>query len=220
MVDKSECLYKYPNILHYLLGYPEINELISQNFEKYTNFLQERIYIELLIDILFDDDEGTNQKIKDTGLLEVPASISHHGAYKGGLMEHSLNVTEALLRLTRNEGLKWSTNESPLVIGLLHDLCKTDDYIKCSENEECPYKHGYKRNTKPKYKGHGSKSAQMIQDLGVYLTNEEEACIRYHMGAFTNKEEWIDYTAAIHNYPNVLWTHHADMIAAHIMEVE
>lgn len=41
-------------------------------------------------------------------------------------------------------------------------------------------------------------------------------CIRYHMGAFTDKEEWQDYTRAIHRYPNVLWTHQADMIAAHI----
>ena len=38
----------------------------------------------------------------------------------------------------------------------------------------------------------------------------------YHMGAFTDKEEWQDYTRAIHRYPNVLWTHQADMIAAHI----
>lgn len=38
------------------------------------------------------------------------------------------------------------------------------------------------------------------------------------MGAFTDKEEWNNYTRAIHKYPNVLWTHHADMIAAHIIE--
>lgn len=49
----------------------------------------------------------------------------------------------------------------------------------------------------------------------------EAACIRYHMGAFNDKSyEWNDYTRAIHKYPNVLWTHHADMIATHIMEVE
>ena len=40
--------------------------------------------------------------------------------------------------------------------------------------------------------------------------------IRYHMGAFTDKEEWRDYTCAVHRYPNVLWTHHADMIASHV----
>lgn len=50
------------------------------------------------------------------------------------------------------------------------------------------------------------------------LTEEEIMCIRYHMGAFTDKEEWSDYTRAIHKYPNVLWTHQADMIATHIVE--
>ena len=48
------------------------------------------------------------------------------------------------------------------------------------------------------------------------LTEEEICCIRYHMGAFTPKEEWNDYTGAIHAYPNVLWTHHADMLASHV----
>lgn len=48
------------------------------------------------------------------------------------------------------------------------------------------------------------------------LTEEEIMCIRYHMGAFCDQAEWSDYTRAIHSYPNVLWTHHADMIAAHV----
>lgn len=47
---------------------------------------------------------------------------------------------------------------------------------------------------------------------------EEVMCIRYHMGAFTDSGEWNYYTRAIHKYPNVLWSHHADMIAAHIIE--
>ena len=51
----------------------------------------------------------------------------------------------------------------------------------------------------------------------LQLTEEEVMCIRYHMGAFTEKEEWNDYTRAIHKYKNVLWTHHADMIASHII---
>lgn len=42
----------------------------------------------------------------------------------------------------------------------------------------------------------------------------------YHMGAFVDQKEWNDYTRAIHKYPNVLWTHTADMIAAHILEID
>nr|DAR68166.1 MAG TPA: hypothetical protein [Caudoviricetes sp.] len=44
-------------------------------------------------------------------------------------------------------------------------------------------------------------------------------CIRYHMGAFTDKSEWNDYTRAVSQYPNVLWTHQADMLASHVAGV-
>ena len=57
----------------------------------------------------------------------------------------------------------------------------------------------------------------LLATLGK-LTEEEVACIRYHMGAFTDKELWNDYTAAVRKYPNVLWTHTADMIASHIYD--
>ena len=77
----------------------------------------------------------------------------------------------------------------------------------------------YNYNNETLFKGHGDKSVMMLASL-MQLTEEEVACIRYHMGAFTDKEEWNDYTRAIHKYPNVLWTHHADMIATHIMEVD
>ena len=51
------------------------------------------------------------------------------------------------------------------------------------------------------------------------LTDEEIMCIRYHMGAFADKSEWNDYTRAVSQYPNVLWTHQADMLASHVAGV-
>lgn len=50
----------------------------------------------------------------------------------------------------------------------------------------------------------------------MQLTEEEVMCIRYHMGAYTDKSEWEYYGRAIEKYPNVLWTHTADMIASKI----
>ena len=61
-------------------------------------------------------------------------------------------------------------------------------------------------------------SASVMKFL-VQLTEEEIMCIRYHMGAFTDKDEWNDYTRAVSFYPNVLWTHQADMLASHGMGV-
>jgi len=50
------------------------------------------------------------------------------------------------------------------------------------------------------------------------LTDEEIACIRWHMGAFDDKERWNNYRYAITQFPNVLYTHTADMIASTILD--
>lgn len=143
--------------------------------------------------------------------FKAPASSRFHCSYEGGLFDHSLNVYTALRDLTRYNSLQWERPESPFIIGMFHDLCKVDDYIKQPDGT-------YIRNTNSLYSGHGDKSLIYLHNLMVYPTDEELACIRYHMGSFTEKEEWSKYTGAIHQYPNVFWTHAADMIATHIKE--
>ena len=83
---------------------------------------------------------------------------------------------------------------------------------------EVPGKFELEYNNNTLLKGHGEKSV-MILASHIQLTEEEVLCIRYHMGAFSDKNEWTDYTRAIQTYPNVLWTHHADMIASQITGV-
>lgn len=139
-----------------------------------------------------------------------PASTKYHGNYPGGLFDHSYNVAKALCVLTQRNGLEWERPDSPCIIGMFHDICKTDNYMQ-DANEI------YEYNTETLLKGHGDKSVMILASLTT-LTEEEVMCIRYHMGAFTDSGEWNYYTRAIHKYPNVLWSHHADMIAAHIME--
>ena len=73
----------------------------------------------------------------------------------------------------------------------------------------------YEYNTDTLLTGHGDKSVMLISEH-MQLTEEEVMCIRYHMGAFTDKEERRYYTRAVNQYPNVLWTHQTDMIASHI----
>lgn len=76
-------------------------------------------------------------------------------------------------------------------------------------------KNGMEDTTDILLKGHGDKSVMLLSQFYT-LTEEEVMCIRYHMGAFTDKSEWNDYTRAVHIYPNVLWTHQADMLASHV----
>lgn len=145
------------------------------------------------------------------GFFDAPASTKYHGAYDGGLFDHSFAVAEALVELTGKLNLQWDREISPVVIGLLHDLCKCDSYIKLPDG-------GYKYNDSMLLSGHGDKSVIVAQSI-FDLTDEEILCIRWHMGAFDDKSVWGNYTAAIKKYPNVLYTHTADMIAAHVKDV-
>ena len=53
----------------------------------------------------------------------------------------------------------------------------------------------------------------------ITLTEQEIACIRWHMGSFTDQKEWENYGSAGERYPAVLFTHTADMYASHVLGV-
>ena len=169
--------------------------------------------------------ENVVEKLIADGFFTAPASTKHHGAYEGGLFDHSLNVTRVLLGLTENNGLVWIRPESPYIIGMFHDICKQDlyrhpvDETIYDENAPIPIvdESKWEYTPNPLLKGHGDRSVMLLSQH-LRLTMEEILCIRYHMGAFVDQKEWNDYTEAVHRYPNVLWTHQADMIAAHILE--
>lgn len=150
------------------------------------------------------------------GFFSAPASTKYHGNYEGGLFDHSFTVMNVLVELSAKNNLKWQRAESPFIVGMFHDLCKIDQYR--IDNSE-PYTVGeatrYEYRTDTDFKGHGDKSILLLCQY-MKLTEEEVMCIRYHMGAFTEKDEWRDYTNAVHRYANVLWTHHADMLASHV----
>lgn len=158
----------------------------------------------------------------ENGFFTAPASTKYHGAFEGGLFEHSYNVTVSLLTLTKNEGLIWQKSRSPYIVGMFHDLCKIDQYQHMTMGEllngDLIESSRWEYNPNTLLKGHGDKSVMLLSQF-TDLTEEEILCIRYHMGAFTDRDEWNDYTRAIHVYPNVLWTHHADMLAAHVHEI-
>lgn len=159
-----------------------------------------------------DDLIVGNDKLMDYlengGYFTAPASTKYHGAYEGGLYDHSKQVFLRLKRLTEDNSLEWERPESPFIIGMFHDLCKCDQYNKVDKENR------YEHNTNTLLKGHGSKSVMLLSRFLV-LTDEEMVCIRYHMGAY-EKEEWQEFDMAIKMFPNVLWTHTADMLASKV----
>ena len=150
------------------------------------------------------------EKLDQIGFLDAPASTKYHGAYTGGLFDHSMAVTQNLLKLTKKLKLKWKRPESPYIVGLFHDLCKCDQY-----KGEADGTYSYVKTLLP---GHGEKSVIIAQQI-MPLTEEEILCIRWHMGAFDEKENWSLYGEAVEKYPNVLFTHTADMMASKIDKV-
>lgn len=163
----------------------------------------------------------------ENGFFNAPASTKYHGNYAGGLFDHSFMVMNLLVELSAANALKWKRPASPFIVGMFHDLCKIDQYRHPVTGHIEEFNGGctpiydeqaWEYNPDTLLKGHGDKSVMLLSQFYT-LTDEEIACIRYHMGAFTEKEEWRDYTRAVHAFPNVLWTHQADMLASHVVGI-
>lgn len=162
--------------------------------------------------------------LDDNGYFTAPASTKYHGVYDGGLFDHSMAVYDRLANLTENNNLVWQRPVlSPFIVGMFHDLCKCDQYIKAPgirtgdpRFDIVQYDAGfhYEYNDKTLLKGHGAKSVMLLSQF-ITMTEEEMLCIRYHMGAY-EKDEWAEFDMAIRKYPNVLWTHMADMLASKV----
>lgn len=144
------------------------------------------------------------------GFTSAPASAEHHGNTTGGLYAHSQAVTYRLLCLDAATGHPWKDPRSPYIVGMFHDLCKIDQYEYQPIDEHNNRKWVY--TDKAILKGHGEKSVMLLSQF-MTLTEEEMLCIRYHMGAYI-KDDWEGYRKAIKKYPNVLYTHAADMLAS------
>lgn len=153
----------------------------------------------------------------------APASTRFHGAYEGGLCEHSLNVYDCLKSYLKRAGEEFSlqySDETIALVSLLHDVCK----INC-------YKQGF-RNVKddngvwqkvPTYEfddklpyGHGEKSVYILSGY-MRLTREEAFAIRYHMG-FSGTEDARNVGNAFEQFPLAFALSVADMEATFLLE--
>ncbi len=155
----------------------------------------------------------------------APASTRYHGAYEGGLLEHSLNVYHCLKdylsreRVREMYGMDYS-EETIAVSALLHDICKVNFYKTDYRNakndlgvwEKVPY---YTIDDKLPY-GHGEKSVYIITGF-MRLTREEAFAIRYHMG-FSSTEDKGQIGKAFEMFPLAFALSTADMEASYFLE--
>jgi len=152
--------------------------------------------------------------LEGTDFFEAPASTRYHGAWRGGLLAHSMKVYEIL---------KTKTEESDAVkiAALLHDICKINIYKTDYRNvknsgawERVPY---YTIEDNAPY-GHGEKSVMIISEF-IKLTAEEKYAIRWHMGFTEPKESYILLSQAYKKYPLALFTFEADLEASYLFNI-
>ena len=174
--------------------------------------------------------------IQKSDFYKAPASTKYHLACPGGLLQHSLNVLDALRGLLswRSDG-NWEyraagkvvdtiPDDSVIMMALLHDICKTHFYGTSTRNvkndttgrwEKVPF---YTVNDMMPL-GHGPKSAMIIKQYTT-LTSQELYAIWHHMGMNGNYENDNAVGKSIEMYPAVLALQTADMMASRFMEGE
>ena len=155
----------------------------------------------------------------------APASTRFHGAYEGGLVDHSLNVYDCLVdilarpRMKDVYGVRYS-DESIAIAALLHDLCKVNFYKTSFRNAKdengkwvsVPY---YTIEDSLPY-GHGEKSVYIASGY-MRLTRDEAFAIRYHMG-FSGPEDANQVGRALEMFPLAYALMAADMEASYFLE--
>lgn len=159
--------------------------------------------------------EGVSQLmewLESTDFFDAPASTRYHGAYEGGLVQHSVEVFDYLCAL--DEAFRTDLPaDSVTLCALLHDVCKVGMYKvemrwrKNSRNQWEQYP-TYKIEEDYPFGGHGSKSVYLIQHF-VELRPEEAAAINCHMGAY-DMTTYSNPSHTFETYPLAWLLHVAD----------
>ena len=157
----------------------------------------------------------------------APASAKFHGAYAGGLCDHSVNVYHCLREYLERErvkelyGLDYG-EESIAIAALLHDVCKIGCYKTGTRNVKGPDGKWQAVPTffyeDPLPYGHGEKSVYILSGF-MRLTREEAMAIRWHMG-FSGTEDNRTVGPALQKYPLAFALATADMEASYFLENE
>lgn len=160
--------------------------------------------------------------LEKSDFFVAPASTRFHGNFEGGLAAHSMKVYEILKHKVENSVIDVEIKEESIIlIGLLHDICKTNFYKVDYRNaknalgvwEKVPY---YTVDDTIPY-GHGEKSVMMITEY-MKLTSEEKYAIRWHMGFTEPKEQYGTIGIAYTKYPLALLVFESDLEATYFFD--
>lgn len=167
-----------------------------------------------------------------TDFFIAPASTRFHGAYQGGLAEHSRDVFERMLQecaaeqsFVRAQDINRPKDyvddismENIIVTALGHDICKAEFYKWDMKNQKQPDGSWAQvpfitvEDQLPY--GHGEKSVYILQSF-FRLTRAEAMAIRFHMGDYAGDKN----TSRAHEmFPLAALLHIADLKATYLTD--
>ncbi|MEG1565407.1 MAG: hydrolase [Bacilli bacterium] len=190
-----------------------------------------KIFKELVVPA-YNGADNLLKWIENSDFFVAPASTMYHLSCKYGLLKHSLNVYDRLMKIVdfeykdkveENLGVD---NADLALIALCHDLCKAETYTVEMRNTKDasgnwikePY---YKYSPKFEMGGHGQKSLFIVQQFITGLSLNVCSSIVYHMGASGCPNSPLkDDTAlqCMESLPIVMFTNIADMEATFLDE--
>ena len=189
----------------------QLEEIIQAN---------KKVFLELCSKINRDGIDKLLAWLEKSDFFTCPASTRFHGAYAGGLLEHSLNVYSELCTLSKAYPEFSFSEESMIIVALFHDLCKVNFYGVEKRNRKNDTTGQWEKHDAYTYDeqfcfgGHGSKSVYLTQYF-IKLTPEEAVAINCHMGAYDGNK---DVGRAYEHFPLAWMLHVADESAAYIKE--
>lgn len=164
-----------------------------------------------------------------TDFFDAPASTKYHGCYAGGLVQHSIDVYNALhdeLAFIYGENyLQMYSYETIAIVSLFHDLCKIDRYVAGTRNVKDPVTKQW--HEEPTYfynencleMGHGAASVFTVQKF-IELEDFEAQAIFWHMGAYdiSNYMSLNGLGSAYERNTLAFALHRADMMATYVTD--
>lgn len=175
--------------------------------------------------------ENLLKHLEGTDFFEAPASTKYHGCYEGGLVQHCIDVYNALhdelAFIYGDNYLAMYSEETIAIVSLFHDLCKVGRYAAGTRNVKDPVtkqwheEPTYFYNQEAFEMGHGAASVFMVQKF-IDLEDFEAQAIFWHMGAYdiSNYMSLNGLGSAYERNTLAFALHRADMMATYVTDNE
>lgn len=204
------------------------DELIQKNRDR---------FIDLVSSI---EREGFNKDLllfhlDNSDFYTAPASTKFHCSYKGGLLQHTLNVYDNLCLLVKSLNLNIE-EDSIKIVSLFHDIAKMNYYESYYKNQKVYSETGSKRDEGGRFDWQQIKDYKVrdVKERFLYYNHEgtseflirqycplkieESIAILHHHGSISDDCAKDNITAVYNRYPLAALLHLADMLSCYITE--